>query len=159
MARDRRDHPAAMTTGPITRWRQRGGRTIRLLLTFDDIMEFALALLSVQPAELGALGWTFADRKRLLDHFLASGKAAQAADPGELRGLPIELALPQHDVERLRVFAAKELPKAASNAAMLDRVLAALNSGPNRRSQSRWVRRNGACAGPSKTNCPANRIP
>jgi hypothetical protein len=117
----------------VTRWRQRGGRTARLLLTFDDIMEFALALLSLQPEELRALGWTFADRKRLLDHFLASGKAAQAADPRELSALPIELALPQRDVERLQVFAAKELPKAASNAAMLDRVLAALENGSHRR--------------------------
>jgi hypothetical protein len=122
-----------MTRGPVTRWRQRGGRTARLLLTFDDIMEFALALLSLQPEELRALGWTFADRKRLLDHFLASGKAAQAADPRELSALPIELALPQRDVERLQVFAAKELPKAASNAAMLDRVLAALENGSHRR--------------------------
>jgi len=54
------------------------------------------------PAELRALGWTFADRKRLLDHFLASDKAAQTADPRELRGLPIELALPQRDVDRLQ---------------------------------------------------------
>jgi len=117
-----------MSSGPVTRGRQRGGRTVRLVLTFDDIMEFALALLSVQPVELRALGWTFADRKRLLDHFLASGKAAQAADPDEVRSLSIELALPQRDVERLQVFAAKELPKAASNAAMLDRVLAALDA-------------------------------
>jgi hypothetical protein len=33
------------------------------VLPFDDIMEFALALLSLSPTELDALGWTFADRK------------------------------------------------------------------------------------------------
>ncbi|WP_313041441.1 hypothetical protein [Sphingobium yanoikuyae] len=66
-----------MTGGLGERWRRRGGRTVRLALVFDDIMEFALALLSVPPDELETLGWTFADRKRLLDHFLRSGKAAQ----------------------------------------------------------------------------------
>lgn len=126
-----------MTRGPIKRWWQRGGRAVHLLLTFEDIMDFAMALLSVQPAELRALGWTFADRKRLLDHFLASGRDAQAADPKELRGLPIELALPQRDVDRLQHFARKELPKAASNAAMLDRVLAALDAGSHRQEDTR----------------------
>ena len=121
-----------MTRGPIRRWRERGGRTVRLLLTFDDIMEFALALLSLSPAELRALGWSFADRKRLLDHFLASGKAAQGARPEQLPTLPIDLAVPQGDVDRLQLFARRELPKAASNAAMLDRVLAALNAASHR---------------------------
>jgi hypothetical protein len=66
---------------PIQRRRERGGRAARFLLPFDDIMEFALALLSVSPSELGDLGWTFADRKRLLDHLLASGRAAQVRSP------------------------------------------------------------------------------
>ena len=122
-----------MTRGPITSWRERGGRTVRLLLPFDDIMEFALALLSVTPAELDALGWTFDDRKRLLDHFLASGKAAQGVRPDVLATMPIELAVPQRDVNRLQRFARRELPKAASNAAMLDRVLAALDAASHRR--------------------------
>lgn len=121
-----------MSRGPIRRWRERGGRTVRLLLPFDDIMEFALALLSVSPAELEALGWTFADRKRLLDHFLASGKAAQGTPPDALPALPIELAIPRRDVDRLQRFARTELPRAASNAAMLDRVLAALNAASHR---------------------------
>jgi len=121
-----------MTRGPVRRWRERGGRTARLLLTFDDIMEFALALLSLTPGELRALGWTFADRKRLLDHFLASGKAAQGASPEDLPGMSIELALPQRDVDRLQRFARRELPKAASNAALLDRVLAALDAASHR---------------------------
>jgi len=121
-----------MTRGPVQRWRQRAGRPVRLLLPFDDIMEFALALLSVDPAGLQALGWTFADRKQFLDHFLASGKAAQAIDPRELGSMPIELVLPWRDVARLQDFARKELPKAASNAAMLDRVLAALDAGSHR---------------------------
>ena len=122
-----------MSRGAIRRWRERGGRTVRLLLPFDDIMEFALALLSVTPAELELLGWTFADRKRLLDHFLASGKAAQGARPSDLPGMPIELAVPQRDIDRLQRFARRELPKAASNAVMLDRVLAALDAASHRR--------------------------
>ncbi|QDZ09045.1 hypothetical protein FPZ24_04670 [Sphingomonas panacisoli] len=121
-----------MRRGPLARWQQRGGRTVRLLLTFEDIMEFALALLSVSPAELRDLGWTFADRKRLLDHFLASGKEAQLAAPEQLRAMPIELVVPQRDVDRLLRFARKELPKAASNAAMLDRVLKSLEAGSHR---------------------------
>lgn len=122
-----------MSRGPIRRWRERGGRTVHLLLPFDDIMEFALALLSVTPAELEALGWTFADRKRLLDHILASGRAAQGVRPEVLAKVPIELALPQRDVDRLQRFARRELPRAASNAAMLDRVLAALDAASHRR--------------------------
>lgn len=105
---------------------------MRLLLTFDDIMEFALALLSLSPAELQALGWSFADRKRLLDHFLASGRVAQGARPEQLPMMPIDLAVPQRDVDRLQLFARRELPKAASNAAMLDRVLAALDAASRR---------------------------
>lgn len=105
---------------------------MRLLLTFDDIMEFALALLSLSPAELQALGWSFADRKRLLDHFLASGRVAQGSPPEQLPMMPIDLAVPQRDVDRLQVFARRELPKAASNAAMLDRVLAALDAASRR---------------------------
>ena len=122
-----------MSRGPVQRWRERGGRTVRLLLPFDDIMEFALALLSVTPAELELLGWSFADRKRLLDHFLASGKAAQGARPSDLPGMPIELSVPQRDIDRLQRFARRELPKAASNAVMLDRVLAALDAASHRR--------------------------
>lgn len=106
---------------------------VHLLLPFDDIMEFALALLSVPPGELDALGWTFADRKRLLDHMLQSGRAAQGVRPEALAKMPIELVLPQRDVDRLQRFSRRELPKAASNAAMLDRVLAALDGASHRR--------------------------
>lgn len=91
-------------------------------------MEFALALLSVSPAELEALDWTFADRKRLLDHFLRSGKAAQGRRPEDIGELPITLRLPRRDVVRLQRFARRELPKAASEAAVIDRVLAALDA-------------------------------
>ena len=122
-----------MSRGPIRRWRERGGRIARIVLPFDDIMEFALALLAVTPAELETLGWTFADRKRLLDHFLASGKAAQGTRPLDLPKLPIELVLPQRDLDRLQRFACRELPKAATNAAMLDRVGAALDAASHRR--------------------------
>jgi len=121
-----------VTRGPIRRWRERGGRNARVLLTFDDIMEFALALLSIPPTELDALGWSFADRKRLLDHFLASGKAAQGAPPDALSKMPFELAVPQRDVDRLQRFAQKELPKTASKAAVLDRVLTALDAASHR---------------------------
>ena len=92
-----------------------------------------MALLSLSPADLRTLGWSFADRKRLLDHFLASGRVAQGARPEQLSTMPIELAVPQRDVDRLQLFARRELPKAASNAAMLDRVLTALNTASHRR--------------------------
>jgi len=107
---------------PSKQWRERGGRTVRLALSFDDIMEIALALLSLSPVELEALGWRFADRKRLLDHFLASGKAAQRQDPASLGQSMLELRLPLRDIWRLRTFVHRELPKAASNAAVLDRL-------------------------------------
>jgi hypothetical protein len=110
------------------RWRERGGRTVRFRLPFDDIMEFALALLSLSPAELEALDWTFADRKRLLDHFLRSGKAVQGARPEDIGPMPITHRLPRRDIIRLQHFARRELPKAASNAAVIDRVLAALDA-------------------------------
>src|SRR3546814_11158455 len=90
-------------------------------------MEFALALLSLSPAELEALGWTFADRKRLLDHFVRSGKAVQGKPLDEIDEATVTLRLPQRDVMRLQIFARRELPKAASNAAMINRVLAALD--------------------------------
>lgn len=95
-------------------------------------MEFALVLLALSPAALDALAWTFADRKRLLDHFLRSGKAAQGIGPERLGTTPIELNLPQRDVDRLQHFSRRELPKGASNAAMLDRVLAALDAASHR---------------------------
>ncbi len=121
-----------MTGGFAQRWRRRGGRIVRLVLTFDDIMEFALALLALSPAELEALGWTFADRKRLLDHFLASDKSAQGVDTDQLGSTPIELGMPQRDVDRLQQFARRELPKAASNARVIDRVLSALDAASHR---------------------------
>src|SRR3546814_12478893 len=67
VARRRWRDQDAMTRGPLRKWRERGGRRVRIALPFDDNMEFALALLSVSPEELAALGWSFSDRKRLLD--------------------------------------------------------------------------------------------
>jgi hypothetical protein len=122
-----------MTRGLVGRWRMRGGRIVRLVLSFDDIMEFALALLALSPGELEALGWTFAERKRLLDHFLASGKSVQGIGTDDLGATPIELAVPQRDVDRLQHFARRELPKAASNARVIDRVRAALDAASHRR--------------------------
>ena len=71
--------------------------------------------------------WSFADRKRLLDHFLKSGKAAQRVPRDELGQSLITLRLPQRDLAPLQRFARREMPKAASNAAMLDRVLRVLD--------------------------------
>lgn len=116
-----------MTGGFGERWHRRGGRTVRLVLVFDDIMEFARALLSMPPDELETLGWTFADRKRLLDHFLRSGKAAQRVPRDALGQSLITLRLPRRDLTPLQRFARRKLPKAASNAAMLDRVLRVLD--------------------------------
>jgi hypothetical protein len=95
-------------------------------------MEFALALLTLSPPELAALGWTFADRKWLLDHFLETGKAAQGVPPERLGATPVELRLPQRDVDRLQQFAHREIPKAASNAGVIDRVLTALHAASHR---------------------------
>lgn len=117
-----------MTRGPLRRWRERGGRRVCITLPFDDIMEFALALLSVPPEELEALGWSFADRKRLLDHLLKSGKAAQGVPRASLGQTPIALRLPRRDIAPLQRFARRALPKAASNAGMLDRVLRVLDA-------------------------------
>jgi integrase len=113
---------------PSQRWRERGSRRVRLALPFDDIMEIALALLALSPAELEALGWSFADRKRLLDHFLASGKAAQRTDRAMLGETRLELRLPLRDVRRLQMFVRRDLPKAASNAAILNRLGATLDT-------------------------------
>ena len=106
---------------------------VRLRLPFDDIMEFAIALLSISPHELEALGWSFADRKRCLDHFLASGRAAQRVKPENLGKMPIEIVLPKDDLTRIQQFAVRELPKAASNAAVIDRVLIALDEAVHRK--------------------------
>jgi hypothetical protein len=109
---------------------------VHIMLPFDDIMEFALALLALTPGELEALGRPFADRKRLLDHFLVSGKNVQGRKIEDIARMPIELALPQRDVDRLQHFARRELPKAVSNAGVIDRVLNALDH-PSRRSPQR----------------------
>jgi hypothetical protein len=105
---------------------------VRIVLPFDDIMEFALALLGLTPTELDALGWTLADRKRLLDHFLTSGKQAQGKRAEDVSGMQIALMMPQRDVERLQYFARRELPKAASKADVIDRVLRALDHASHR---------------------------
>ena len=46
--------------------------------------------------------------------------------------MPIELSLPQRDVDRLQHFARRELPKAASSAGVINRVLAALDRASHR---------------------------
>lgn len=114
---------------------------VRLRLPFDDIMEFAIALLSISPRELAALGWSFADRKRFLDHFLASGRAAQGVDPERLGCLPIEIVVPKKDLTRLQQFAVRELPKAASNARVIDRVLTALDEAAHRQDRGAGAHR------------------
>jgi len=110
---------------------------VRLQLPFDDIMEFAMALLTISPEELEALGWTFADRKRFLDHFLASGRAAQGVKLEDLGKMPIEIVVPKDDLTRLQQFAVRELPKAASNAGVIDRVLGALDEAAHQQERGR----------------------
>jgi len=114
--------------GPLRRWRERGGRVVRVLLPFEDIMDVALALLALSPGELAALGWSFAARKRLLEHFLIAGKEAEAIDPTALDRTILTLRLPARDVRRLQDFARRELPKMASRAAVIDRREAALDT-------------------------------
>lgn len=106
--------------------RARGAATVKLELLFDDIMEFALALLALSPAELETLKWSFRDRKRFLDYLLASGKVAQGKTPAELKNTAITLHLPAREARRLQAFAQRDLPKAATNAGMLHRVDQAL---------------------------------
>jgi hypothetical protein len=115
-----------MMKGIARRFRDRGGRILRLELPFDDVMEFALGLLSLTPSELEALSWTFDDRKQLLNYFLESGRVAQGKSRAELTQLKIPIRLPARQADRLRRFAGRELPKTATNAAMLDRVDRAL---------------------------------
>lgn len=117
-----------MKRGPLRRWRERGGRVVRVLLPFEDIMDVALALLALTPDELAALGWSFAARKRLLEHFLVAGKEADAIDPSALDRTILTLRLPVRDVRRLQDFARRELPKMASRAAVIDRLEAALDA-------------------------------
>lgn len=119
-----------MSRNLLRNWRERGGRSVTIALPFDDIMEFALALLSAPPEELEELDWSFADRKRLLDHFLRSGKAAQGVARDVLGQTLIRLHLPRRDIARLQRFARRALPKAASNAAVLNRVLRVLDTVP-----------------------------
>jgi hypothetical protein len=111
-----------MTGGPLRRWRERGRRIVAIALPFADIMEVALALLTLSPDELATLGWTFADRKRLLDHFLASGKEAQKTARASLDQTLLTLRLPVRDVERLKRFTQRELPKAATHAGIIERL-------------------------------------
>src|SRR3546814_4802443 len=80
MERRRRRDFDSVNQGVFKRMRRGRKDGARVRLPFDDIMEFAIALLSISPQELEALRWTFADRKRLLDHLLASGRAAQRSE-------------------------------------------------------------------------------
>ena len=50
-----------------------------------------------------------------------------AEPPNKLATKQIELRLPKKDLARLQHFAVRELPKAASNTAVIDRVLTALD--------------------------------
>lgn len=117
-----------MTRGPLQRWRERGARTVRVPLPFSDIMEVALALLALSPDELAALGWTFSARKRLVEHFLAAGKQADAIDREALDRTILTLRLPLRDVRKLQQFARRDLPKMASRADVIDRLETALDT-------------------------------
>lgn len=117
-----------MSRGPLRRWRERGSRTVMVSLPFADIMEVAFALLALSPEELARLDWSFADRKRLLDHLLQSGKQAQSVDRDKLDQTLLRLALPARDVRRLKRFARRELPKTATKAAVIERLSAVLEA-------------------------------
>lgn len=121
-----------MTRSLARSWRERGNRRVLISLPFDDLMAFALALLSISPAELDTLGWRFADRKRLLEHFLRAGKAAQDLPHDTVGQALIRVDLSQRDVDRLQRFARLSLPTAAPDAAMLDRVLKVLEAASHR---------------------------
>ncbi len=95
-----------MTGGPLQRWRERPGRTVRVTMTFPDVMEVALALLALSPAEVAALGWSFANRKRLLEHFLIAGKSADRIEPEALDEAVVTFRVPLRDIEKLRHFGA-----------------------------------------------------
>ena len=99
----------------LERWRKPKPDDVPVRLPFSDIMEFAMALLSISPRELRALGWTFAQRKRLLDHMLAFGRDAEGIEPNKLATKQIELRLPKKDLVRLQHFAVRGLPKATSD--------------------------------------------
>lgn len=111
-----------MSRGPLQRWRERGGRGVNITLPFADLMEIALALLALSPDELDALGWTFLDRKRILDQFLASGRQAQKTHRASLERTDFTLRLPIRDIRRLQSFAWRELPKRATRASVIERL-------------------------------------
>lgn len=87
-----------------------------------------MALLALSPDELAALGWSFSARKRVLEHFLAAGKQADAFDRTALDRTILTLRLPLRDVRGLQQFARRDLPKMASRADVIDRLDTALDS-------------------------------
>lgn len=111
-----------MSRGLRQRWRERGARTVWIRMPFADLMEVALALLALTPDELGVLGWRFEDRKRLLEHVLASGRVADTLARDVLEQAIIAIRLPLRDVRRLQTFARRELPKHVSRAAVIERL-------------------------------------
>ena len=115
-------------SGPLQRWRERGGRAVSVRLPFADIMEVALALLALSPDELAALGWSFAARRRVLEYFLAAGKQADVIGRAELDQTILTLRLPLQEVYRLQNFARRELPKVATRAKVIDRLEEALEA-------------------------------
>ena len=117
-----------MTRTPLQRWRERGGRTVSVRLPFADVMEIALALLALSPDELAALGWSFAARKRVLEHFLKAGKQADVIGRAALEETVLTLRLPLRDVRRLQSFAQRALPKVATRAKVIDRLEEALDT-------------------------------
>jgi len=68
----------------LKRWRKPMPDNVPLRIPFGDITEFAMALLSISLRELRALGWTFAERKRLLDHMHPCGRQAEGIKPNKL---------------------------------------------------------------------------
>src|SRR3546814_18631920 len=54
--------------------------------------------------------------------------------------LPIEISIPRDDLTKMQQFAVRELPKAASKAAVIDRVLTALDLAAHRQAREARVR-------------------
>mgnify|MGYP003583346535 CR=1 FL=1 len=118
-----------MSRSPLRRWGEGGSPAVAVSLRFVHIMVWvAFALLALSPEELARLDWSFADRKRLLDHLLKSGKQAQSVDREKLDQTLLNVTFRARDVRRLKRFARRELPKTATHAAVIERLSAVLEA-------------------------------
>lgn len=72
------------------------------------------------------MDWSFASRRKLLEHFLDAGKRADRIEPAALDQTLATLRLPRRDLQKLRRFARRDLPRMATRAAVIDRLENAL---------------------------------